>query len=90
MPLDAEPILYTLRWYDEHWGYNKQLPYKAVATISILNKETAHVTGMHGEFTATMYKELVSWLALHNIKYVEVYRHGKLKKYSVKNYLKYL
>jgi hypothetical protein len=90
MPLDAEPILYTLRWYDEHWGYNRKLPYKAVATVSILNKDTAHITAMHGEMNATMYKELVSWLDFHNIKKVEVFRHDKLRTYSVEDYRKYL
>jgi hypothetical protein len=87
MALDAEPILYTLRWYDEDWGYEQALPYKAVATVSILNKDIAHITGMHGTFTPLMYKELATWFHLRNIKEVEVFRHGKIKKYKVERFL---
>ena len=90
MPLDAEPILYTIRWYDNVWGYEKHKPYKAVATVSLLNKDTAFITALHGDFDKVMLKELVSWLELNDIKHAEVYRHGKVRRYSVETYAKYL
>lgn len=88
MSIDVEPIVATVRWYDDPKGYEKKLPYKAVATISLLNRDTVFISGMHGSINRQMLSELACWLLAHDIKFVHSFRKGKWKDYSIERYFR--
>ena len=89
MPLDIEPIICTVRWYDTENGYEQKLPYKAVATLSIMGRDTVFISGMHGSISSEMLRELAIWAKENNIKHVFSSRKGKWKKYDIDAYIKH-
>lgn len=75
--LHAEPIVYTLRLYDEPGGFGQRRPYKAVATISIMGTH-AWIGGLHGRFDRAAWREVHRWLRSQGITSVAMERRGRV------------
>lgn len=84
--IDIEPIVATVRWYNENDSYEQKSAYAAIATIHLMNKDTVYISGMHGVITRARLQELAIWLKQHGIIYAFAQRKDKWKKYDVDHY----
>lgn len=75
--LHAEPIVWTLRLYDEPEGYERRLPYRAVATVSLLGAR-AWISGMHGQFDRAGWRAINDWLWSRGVRSAEMERRGRI------------
>ena len=75
--LHAEPIVWTLRLYDEPDGYAQRLPYKAVATVSLMG-DRAWISGLHGHFGRTGWRAINDWLWSRGVRSAEMERRGRI------------
>lgn len=65
MKLDIEPIIFTCRLYpNEYIPYTDR--YIAVCTIQRINKDTAYISGYHGEYNKEVRKLLANKLKEYN------------------------
>lgn len=74
--LHAEPIVWTLRLYDEPDGYARRLPYAAVATVQIMG-ERALLSGLHGRFDRAAWRAVHRWLRSQGVTSAEMERNGR-------------
>lgn len=86
--MHVEPILLTVRWYNDGESFEQKSPYAAIATIQILNSDTAFISGLHGTVTRKRVYELAKWFKEHKISYVFSTRKGEWKKYDVEYFFK--
>lgn len=75
--LHAEPLVWTLRLYDEPDGYEKRLPYRAVATVSLFGKR-AWICGLHGRFDRAGWRAIEEWLRTQGLTSAAMERHGRV------------
>ena len=75
--LHAEPIVWTLRLYDEPDGYGRRLPYRAVATASIMG-DRALLSGLHGRFDRPAWRAIEAWLRSRGVRSAEMERRGRI------------
>lgn len=75
--LHAEPIVWTLRLYDEPDGYVQRLPYRAVATASIMG-DRALLAGLHGRFDRAGWREIEAWLRAQGVTQAAMERRGRM------------
>ena len=75
--LHAEPIVWTLRLYDEPDGYERRLPYRAVATVSLMG-ERALLSGLHGRFDRSGWRAIEEWLRSRDVTSAAMERHGRI------------
>ena len=75
--LHAEPIVWTLRLYDEPDGYARRLPYRAVATASIMG-DRALLAGLHGRFDRGGWRAIEAWLRSQGVTSAAMERHGRI------------
>ena len=75
--LHAEPIVWTLRLYDEPDGYVQRLPYRAVATASIMG-DRALLAGLHGRFDRSGWRAIEEWLRSRGVTQAAMERHGRI------------
>lgn len=74
--LHAEPLVWTLRLYDEPGGHEHRRPYIAVATVSLLG-DRAWISGLHGKFDRTAWRLVNDWLRSQGVKSAAMERHGR-------------
>jgi hypothetical protein len=74
--LYAEPLVWTLRLYDEPEGYEKRLPYRAVATVSLMG-ERAWLCGLHGRFDRPAWRAIEDWLRSRGVTSAAMERRGR-------------
>lgn len=75
--LHAEPIVWTLRLYDEPDGYAQRLPYRAVATAQIMG-ERAWLCGLHGRFDRAGWRAIEEWLRGQGVTSAAMERRGRV------------
>lgn len=80
--LHADPIVWTLRLYDEPDGYEQRMPYRAVATVSIMGAQ-AWIGGLHGRFDRAAWREVHRWLRARGVSSVAMERRGRLVTLSI-------
>lgn len=73
----AEPIVWTLRLYDEPDGYERRLPYRAVATVSLMG-DRAMICALHGRFSRADWRAIDEWLHDRGITTAEMERRGRV------------
>ncbi len=73
----GEPILWTLRLYDEPDGYARRLPYAAVCTVSIMHRY-ATISALHGRFGRDTWRAIEDWLRLQGATSAAMERNGRL------------
>ena len=76
--LHAEAIVWTLRLYDEPGGYALRLPYRAVATVSIMG-DRALLSGLHGRFDRPAWRAIEAWLRGQGCTSVIIERRGRVR-----------
>ena len=84
-----EPIVYTVRWYEDGDSFEEKSPFKTVATVNVMNGDTVFVSGFHGTVTRLMLREFVIWLEDHGVKYVFAFRKGIWKQYNIQKYFRF-
>lgn len=75
--LHAEPIVWTLRLYDEPDGYAQRLPYAAVCTVSIMHRY-ATISALHGRFDRDTWRAIEEWLRSQGVTSAAMERHGRI------------
>lgn len=75
--LHAEPLVWTLRLYDEPDGYVQRLPYRAVATASIMG-DRALLAGLHGRFDRSGWRAIEEWLRSQGVTSAAMDRRGRI------------
>lgn len=76
MHLHAEPLVWTLRLYEGPDGYERRLPYRAVATVSLFGNR-AWISGLHGRIDRAAWRLLNDWLKSQGVTSVAMERHGR-------------
>lgn len=73
----GEPILWTLRLYDEPDGYERRLPYRAVCTVFVHGR-SAEISAMHGIFDRPSWRAIEAWLRAQGVASAAMERRGRL------------
>ncbi|MFA5567467.1 MAG: hypothetical protein WC972_02365 [Trueperaceae bacterium] len=76
MHLHAEPLVWTLRLYDEATGYERRLPYRAVATVSLFGNR-AWISGLHGHIDRAAWRLFNDWLRSQGVTSAAMERRGR-------------
>ena len=79
MSLHAEPIVWTLRWFDRG-AYGD--PYAAVCTVQMVGEESAYLGGLHGRMSRTMWRAICAWLIGQGVRSLEINRDGRTVRYE--------
>lgn len=75
--LHAEPLVWTLRLYDEPGGYAQRLPYRAVATVTLMGRK-AWISGLHGKFDRAAWRAVEAWLRGQGVTSAAMERRGRM------------
>lgn len=72
----AEPLVWTLRIYDEPDGYERRRPYRAVATVSLFGRR-AWISALHGTFDRAAWRAIEAWLRTRGVTSAAMERRGR-------------
>jgi len=75
--LHAEPIVWTLRLYDEPDGYVRRVPYPTVVTAMLMG-DRALLSGLHGSFDRQAWRAIEEWLRSRGVTQAAMERHGRI------------
>ena len=78
MSVEINPTAYVIRIFGEGNSYDNEDSYKAVVSLSMLDKQTAYLYGANGEITRDEYRDIHNKMRELGINKFYMRRHGKL------------
>lgn len=81
--IHVEPIVFTIRFFEEGMSYDNFDPFVAVATLQ-KSENKAFLSGLNGTLTKKQYIHLMKKIHEMGIEELITLRHGKEHVYDVK------
>lgn len=89
MKVHFDPIVYTVRLYDDNFSYENRDPYTAIMTIQKMDS-VAFMHSMKGEISREHLIDILSQLKDFGVTYIIGIRHNTEKRYNIDRCLKKL
>ena len=83
--IDAEPILWTVRFYPDGGGYPG--PFVGVCTVQAIGSKTLFVSAMHGTVTKEHITQGAEFFYSKGFRFALMSRHGRIIQRKIERYL---